>query len=291
MEKERIIELPKVVDRRGNLSFIEAGRHIPFRIARAYWIYDIPGGQRRGSHAFRSQREIIVALSGSFDVLLNDGKSKRQYTLNRSYNALYVPNMMWRSLDNFSTNALCLAIASEPYDENDYIRNYRLFQKSLHAGQFSPLGDMSSDLDKEIHQQYNTIDDCTIMEFPVIRNRAGNIVPVHGADTIPFGIKRVFYIYDIPSGKKRGMHAHKHCHEVLIAAAGSFRVELDDGTSKKTVLMNNPGYGLHIPPGVWATEKEYSSGAVCLVLASEKYDAKDYISKYSEFKIYRQSEN
>ena len=101
MKREQIIELPKVTDRRGNLSFIEAEKHIPFPIARAYWIYDIPGGQKRGSHAFKSQHEVIIALSGSFDVMLDDGNQKRVHTLNRSYMALYVPNMLWRSLGNF----------------------------------------------------------------------------------------------------------------------------------------------------------------------------------------------
>lgn len=291
MRKERIIELPKVTDRRGNLSFLEARQHIPFNIARVYWIYDIPGGQKRGSHAFRKQHEIIIALSGSFDVLLDDGGEKRKYTLNRSYNALYVPNMIWRSLDNFSTNALCLVIASEPYDEDDYIRNYRQYRKILNLETKDAPQSLTAGALENIRSQYNTVFDCSLIEFPVIKNRAGNIIPVQASMTIPFGIERVFYIYDIPSGEKRGMHAHKHCHEVLVAACGSFKVELDDGTNKKTVLLNNPMYGLHIPPGVWATEKEYSSGAVCLALASEKYESEDYINKYTEFKKYRRSEN
>lgn len=291
MRKERIIELPKVTDRRGNLSFVEARQHVPFNIARVYWIYDIPGGQKRGSHAFKKQHEVIIALSGSFDVLLDDGGAKRKYTLNRSYNALYVPNMIWRSLDNFSTNALCLVIASEPYDERDYIRNYKQYCKALNQETENIQENKSTDISGNTHSQYNTVFDCSLIEFPIIKNRAGNIIPVQSFMTIPFDIERIFYIYDIPSGEKRGMHAHKHCHEVLVAACGSFKVELDDGTNKKTVLLNNPMYGLHIPPGVWATEKEYSSGAICLALASERYDSEDYIYKYTEFKKYRRSEN
>ena len=273
MKRTRIIELPKVIDRRGNLSFIEAGKHIPFNIARTYWIYDVPGGQHRGSHAFRCQQEVIIALSGSFDVILDDGHGKLIYTLNRSYNALYVPNMVWRSLDNFSTNALCLVIASEPYNEEDYIRNYKLFKKS--KGLHIEETDCSFSLpySEKLKSEYNTIFDCSLIE------------------NIPFDIRRVFYIYDIPSGVKRGMHAHKTCHEILAAASGSFEVELDDGTNKKTVLLNSPMRGLHIPPGVWATEKNYSSGVVCLALASDVYDSEDYISTYSEFKKYRQHEN
>lgn len=289
MKREQIIELPKVTDRRGNLSFIEAEKHIPFPIARAYWIYDIPGGQKRGSHAFKSQHEVIIALSGSFDVSLDDGEEKRLYTLNRSYMALYVPNMLWRSFGNFSTNALCLVLTSESYNENDYIRNYKDFRKkvNLKNTETSKLLSFYDTINRE--PQFNTVFDCSLIDFPIIKNRAGNITPVHGGENIPFDIKRVFYIYDIPSGAKRGMHAHKHCHEVLVAASGSFEVELNDGINKKSVLLNRPMYGLHIPPGVWATEKEYSSGVVCLALASDVYDSDDYINTYADFKKYRQN--
>ncbi|MBB4034962.1 dTDP-4-dehydrorhamnose 3,5-epimerase-like enzyme [Dysgonomonas hofstadii] len=291
MKRVRIIELPKVIDRRGNLSFIEAGKHIPFNIARSYWIYDVPGGQHRGSHAFKSQHEVIIALSGSFDVVLNDGVEIRTYTLNRSYNALYVPNMVWRSLNNFSTNALCLVIASEPYSEEDYIRNYKQFRKHLSMSVDRSGGVPSLSRPDNPVSGYNTVTDCSLIDFPIIRNRAGNITPVQGMENVPFSIRRVFYIYDIPSGVKRGMHAHKACHEILVATSGSFEVELDDGTNKKSVLLNSPMQGLHIPPGVWAAQKNYSAGVVCLVLASDVYDSEDYIDTYSEFKKYRQHED
>lgn len=288
---ERIIDLPKIVDRRGNLSFLEAGKHIPFQIARTYWIYDIPGGEKRGSHAFKTQHEIIIALSGSFDVIVDNGAEKRKHTLNRSYKGLYIPNMLWRSMDNFSTNALCLVITSAPYSEDDYIRNYKEYKLlSKNTESLSAIAPLIRNK-IETSSQYNTVFDCSLIEFPVIKNRAGNITAVHSSDNVPFDIDRVFYIYDIPSGEKRGMHAHKSCHEVLIAASGSFEVELDDGTNKKTVLLNRPQYGLHILPGIWATEKEYSSGAVCLALASDKYDAADYINTYSGFKKYRSDGN
>ena len=125
----QIIKLPKIEDDRGNLSFIESENHIPFEIKRVYWIYDVPGGQKRGGHAYKKLHEFIVALSGSFDVVIDDGKNKKAFTLNRSYYGLYVPNMLWRSLENFSTNALCLNLASEHYFENDYLRNYDEFLK------------------------------------------------------------------------------------------------------------------------------------------------------------------
>ena len=128
-----------------------------------------------------------------------------------------------------------------------------------------------------------TVYDCSIIRLPQINNRAGNITPVNGSIELPFEIKRVFYIYDIPGGEDRGAHAHKECHQFLVAASGSFEVELDDGKVKRTVMLNRPYFGLHVPPGIWAAEKSFSSGAVCLVLTSHKYDEKDYIREYSDY--------
>ncbi len=132
-----------------------------------------------------------------------------------------------------------------------------------------------------------SIYDCSIIELPRLKNRAGNITVVNNNDNIPFEVKRVFYIYDIPGGEDRGAHAHKDCHQFLVAVSGSFEVEMDDGTNKRTVILNRPYYGLHIPPGIWAAEKGFSSGAVCLVLTSHKYDEKDYIRNYSNFLEYK----
>lgn len=128
MKKPQIINLPKVVDPRGNLSFFENSNEIPFDIRRTYWIYDVPGGEIRGSHAFKESYEFIISLSGSFDVLLNDGEKTTKFSLNRSYYGLYVPNLLWRSIENFSTNSLALIVSSIPYDEKDYIRDFEEFK-------------------------------------------------------------------------------------------------------------------------------------------------------------------
>lgn len=125
----KLIDLPKFLDKRGNLSFIEEDTHLPFKIRRVYWIYDVPGGEHRGGHAFKETEELIVALSGSFDVVLHDGKEEKRYTLNRSYYGVYVPKMYWRMLENFSTNSLALIIASTDYLEEDYIRDFDAFSK------------------------------------------------------------------------------------------------------------------------------------------------------------------
>lgn len=128
-----IINLPKFLDKRGNLSFAEEFKQVPFKIQRTYWIYDVPGGEARGGHAYRENEEFIVALSGSFDVILDDGKEKKTFSLNRSYYGLYVPKGLWREMNNFSTNSLALVLASSPYSEDDYIRDY-IFFKSQNYG-------------------------------------------------------------------------------------------------------------------------------------------------------------
>ena len=128
--------------------------------------------------------------------------------------------------------------------------------------------------------------DCSIFELPKIKNRAGNITPVHNNTEIPFAVKRVFYLYDIPGGESRGAHAHRECHQFLIAASGSFEVLLDDGKSKRLVQLNRPYVGLHIPPGIWASEINFSSGAICMVFASHNYSEKDYIREYVDYLEY-----
>lgn len=128
----KIIELPKFLDARGNLSFIEQENHIPFKIERTYWIYDVPGGEKRGGHAYRNNEELIVALSGSFDVIVDDGNEKKTFSLNRSYYGLYVPKGTWREMQNFSTNSLALILSSTRYDESDYIRDYDEFKSYNH---------------------------------------------------------------------------------------------------------------------------------------------------------------
>lgn len=130
-----VIKLPKFLDYRGNLSFVEQDNHIPFMIKRIYWLYDVPGGESRGGHAYRENEEFIVALSGSFDVVLDDGMIKKVFTLNRSYYGLYVPKGLWREMENFSTNSLALILSSTCYDANDYIRDYDVFLKMKKDGQ------------------------------------------------------------------------------------------------------------------------------------------------------------
>ncbi len=127
-KKPEILHLPQILEKRGNLSFLEHPSQLPFEIKRTYWIYDVPGGEIRGSHAFKEQQEFIIALSGSFDVVLNDGQNETKFSLNRSYYGLYVPNKYWRTLENFSTNSLALIVTDKTFDESDYIRDFHEFK-------------------------------------------------------------------------------------------------------------------------------------------------------------------
>lgn len=133
MSNLEIIQLPKILDERGNLSFLEGERHIPFSIMRTYWIYDVPAGEQRGGHAFKKQEEIIIALSGSFDVVVNDGKQEKRFLLNRSYYGLYIPNGIWRHMENFSTNSVALVLSSTSFDSSDYLRDFDQFKKECYG--------------------------------------------------------------------------------------------------------------------------------------------------------------
>lgn len=286
MNQPTIIQLPKMGDRRGNLSVVEQLNQVPFKIQRAFWIYDVPGDAVRGGHAFRETEEFVVALSGSFDVVLHDGEKEQVFHLNRSYYGVYVPNMIWREMRNFSTNSLALVVASTPYAEEDYIMEFEQFVHEKRIG-VKPFPFPSLDNPVLWHINRPSVYDCSVVDLPKYMFDEGNLTWVERNKNVPFDIQRVFYLYDIPGGEARGAHAHRQCHQFLIAASGAFEVVLDDGVNKRTVMLNRPFCGLHIPPGIWAAEQGFSSGSVCLVLASETYDESDYIRDYNDFIQYR----
>lgn len=284
--KPHIIQLPKIGDRRGNLSIIEECNQIPFEIKRSFWIYDVPGDAVRGGHAFRETEEFVVALSGSFDVVLHDGEKETVFHLNRSYYGVYVPKMMWREMRNFSTNSIALVVASTPFFNEDYILEFNDFKRekingAKHIDFPQPI------LVNRWNIKYPSVYDCSVIDLPKYMFDEGNLTWVQGGVNVPFKLKRTFHLYDIPGGEARGAHAHRVCHQFLIAASGAFEVVLDDGVNKRTVMLNRPFCGLHIPPGIWAAEQGFSSGSVCLVLASEVYDENDYIRSYDDFMSYR----
>ncbi len=289
----RIIELPKIVDTRGNISIIEQFKHVPFEIRRVHWIYDVPGGVERGGHAYKNTEEYIVALSGSFDVEIDNGHSKSAFSLNRSYYGLYVPKGMWRTMNNFSTNSLALVLSSTDYDEHDYIMDYneyRLWRNDRTQIPNSPDAKTSlkvnNPANKEMWSEGKSVFDCSLCELNKMHDAEGNLTYMYQNIHVPFPINRVFYSYDIPGGEDRGAHAHKHCHQFIIAASGAFEVVLDDGTNRRTVTLNRPFWGLHVPPGIWASEQSFSSGSICLVLASHGYEENDYIRNYEDYLAY-----
>lgn len=288
----RILSLPKIEDPRGNLSIIEQFKQIPFEIKRTYWIYDVPGGMDRGGHAYKENEEFIVALSGSFDVVLHDGVDERRFALNRSYCGLYVPKGMWRTMTNFSTNSLALVLSSTDFDESDYILVFEQYKK-WRAGNVYESSLQDNFFDKKVSKKREvtrntgiSVFNCSLCELNKIHDKEGNLTYMYENIHVPFPINRVFYSYDIPGGEDRGAHAHKECHQFIIAASGAFEVVLDDGINKRTVNLNRPFWGLHIPPGIWASEQGFSSGSICLVLASHGYSEGDYIRKYDDFLKY-----
>jgi uncharacterized RmlC-like cupin family protein len=294
---EKIV-LPKITDPRGNLSIIEQIKQIPFEIKRVHWIYDVPGGVDRGGHAYKDTEEFIVALSGSFDVVVDDGMSKNIYPLNRSYFGLYVPKGMWRTMTNFSTNSLALVLSSTEYDEHDYVSDYEEYKAWRKDNSKIPTKSdaktsvmVNNPVIKRMFSGNKSVFDCSLCELNKMHDKEGNLTFMYENVHVPFPINRVFYSYDIPGGEDRGAHAHKHCHQFIIAASGSFEVALDDGINKRTVLLNRPFWGLHVPPGIWASEQGFSSGSICLVLASEGYSEDDYIRNYDEYIEYIKTQN
>lgn len=289
----KIIELPKFLDARGNLSFAENFKQVPFEIKRTYWLYDVPGGIGRGGHAEINNEELVISLSGSFEILVDDGKEKKSFMLNRSYYGLYIPKGLWREIKEFSTNALALEFGSIPYDVNDYIRNYDAFlaySNSLNMKEEFATKHAKSPIKTEHTGKYHisNVFDCSMVELDCHHSdRKGKLTVVENGKTLPFDVKRVYYLYDVPGGESRGAHAHKELSQLIIAASGSFTVTLDDGKCKRSFFLNRPYQGLYVKPGMWRTLEDFSSGAVCMVLASDVYMASDYIRTYEDFMNFR----
>lgn len=287
----RIIELPKFLDARGNLSFAENYKQVPFEIKRTYWLYDVPGGIARGGHAEINNEELIISMSGSFEILVDDGNEQKTFTLNRSYYGLYIPKGLWREIKEFSTNALALEFGSISYDVNDYIRNYDAFlaysKTTTTKVEAKPVISQIDQVHEGKYDLFNVFD-CSMIELDRHHSdRRGNLTVVENGKTLPFDVKRVYYLYDVPGGESRGAHAHKELSQLIIAASGSFTVTLDDGKCKRSFFLNRPYQGLYVKPGMWRTLEDFSSGAVCMVLASDVYKASDYIRTYEEFIDFR----
>ena len=287
MNKPELIELPKFLDERGNLSFFENDNQLPFVIKRVHWIYDVPGGEERGGLAYKETEEFVVAMSGSFDVLVDDGVQQYHFSLNRSYMGVYIPAGTWRTITNYSTNAVAVIAASTHYDQQDVIRDYDQFklwsEKTYEAMKFHDMPQTNL-----VNAKSYSVYDCGIVTLDRHHSqRKGDISVIENGETIPFDVKRIYYLYDVPGGESRGSHGHKQLEQLIIAVSGAFTVTLDDGNVRRSFTLNRPYQGLLVKPGIWRTLDDFSSGSVCLVLASEKYKAEDYIRDYKDFIEYR----
>lgn len=288
MKELQCIELPKILDDRGNLSFLENDAQLPFRIRRVHWIYDVPGGEERGGVAYKTTEEFIVAMSGSFDVIVSDGKHEWHFPLNRSYRGVYIPAGLWRSINNFSTNAVAVIAASTHYDPQDAIRDHDEFVQWSASHHEYGIESLLFNSNSQIIDTKYSIYDCGIITLDRHHSqRKGDISVIENGETVPFDVKRIYYLYDVPGGESRGGHGHKQLEQLIVAASGSFAITLDDGYVRRTFTLNRPYQGLLVKPGIWRTLDDFSSGSVCLVLASEKYEADDYIRNYNDFLAYR----
>lgn len=283
-----VVELHRINDIRGNLSFIEELKDVPFVIERVHWIYDVPGGESRGGLAYKTTEEFVVAMSGSFEVVIHDGLNEYRFFLNRSYKGVYIPSGVWRSIENYSTNSIAVIAASTHYNPNDVIRSFDEFRLFKSLVREMNLIDPNRMINCMTNELMSNVYDSTVIELDRHHsNRNGDICVVENMETIPFAVKRIYYLYDVPGGVSRGGHAHKQLSQLIVAASGSFTVTLCDGNVRRTFFLNRPYQGLYVKPGIWRELDDFSSGSVCLVLASDIYDEKDYIRDYQDFLEYR----
>lgn len=261
-----LIHIPKIMDERGNLSFIEHGPNgvCPFEIERVYWLYDVPTGAVHHARALSHTAEMIIAMSGSFTVKLThpDGSSE-SHTITRSDRGLLVPAGTWREICDFSTNSVAMVLASGPRDPD-----------STATGE--PIGEGHG---------LSRASDCRFIELPRVRDPRGSLtVAQNGAPDVPFDIRRTFYLYDVPADADRGGHSHYMARELIVALTGSFDVVIDDGLGVSRFSLNRPYKALYIPRGLWRTLDNFSGGSVALVLTSERFAEADYVRDYDTFK-------
>lgn len=251
-----MIALPKIEDPRGNLSFIEHGERgaCPFEIGRVSWIYDVPTGRVRRLPAVPSPR-MLVAMSGSFDAA--------DVRLTRSDRGLPIAPGTETRLGHFATNSVAMILGGEDGDSEP-----------------CQCGDMPDS------HAISSVDECRVMELPRRRDADGSVTEVvNGNPGIPFDVRRVFYLYDVPADATRGGHSHHRAQEMIVALTGCFDVVLDDGCrAPRRFSLNRPYQALYIPAGLWRTLDNFSGGAVCLVLTSERYSEEDYVRDYDRFK-------
>lgn len=255
-DKEYIIDLPKIQDKRGSLSFLEIGGDIPFDIESVFWTSALAEGHALPKEISNNSEMIIIVLVGTINVSCVEN---RTYLLDNPSKAIYIPQSSGTSIHVLQSNTICLFITSG---------NIRLGAQPESCEDHKFCGELTDPL---VNFPFWAVDNTSVT---VVRNNKD----------VPFQIKRVFFVYDIPLGQTRGEHAHIHCHEYLVAPFGVFDVDIDDGKDKTIKNLSQSNQGLYLKPGWWSKEYNFSERAVCLALTSDLYSEKDYIRDYSEFK-------
>lgn len=262
-------KLPTSEDDRGSLSVLEVGKELSEAVCQICWISQFTIGAEVPISLTGRHAKSVVALTGELDVQCMDTKLH----LESPSQVIHLSSeedeelVVFKSISE-NTSALMLEEGSSLFRENVNVK-----ENSLHKDQDNSL---------------KTINDCNLINFSSqMLDGIGDVILMKVDEEVPFPINRVFYIYDVPDGVERGLHAHKYCHVILVALKGSFEVELDDGKNRKTIRLDNPKQGLHIPPSIWSVQKNYARGTICLALASHLYAQDEYISSYQEFKKYR----
>ena len=260
----RLVTLPQILDARGTLTALEELVQVPFRIGTVRWFYDTYDGASWRETETDFGDALVVALSGNFDVLVG-GRAPGRVHLSRASIGLHLPARTGWKVDSPSTNSVGLLISPQ---------GHRGSQAGLNQQSHDPAAAPGHD---------STIDDCRTMTFTHRRQGHESTTEVVAGVDVPFGIPRVYYLYDIPGGASRGGHAHRELNQVLVAVAGSFDVNLSDGRRDLSIRLDRGHSGLHIAPWIWRGLRNFSSGAVCLTLASAPFDEADYIRGYNEF--------
>jgi hypothetical protein len=261
----RLVSLPQIPEPRGNLTALEELVHFPFRIGSVRWFYDSPAGSSRQAGEHRPGDALIVALLGSFDVVFGHGHGSPRVRLTGADTGLHVPAAVDWTVEGRSINSVGLVISSEP------------------TRQPAPESNQSDDVVPAALNPHTTIDDCRTLTLGRHDRLQGTSTEAIPQVNVPFEIPRVYYLYDIPGGASRGGHAHRGLKQMLVAAAGSFDVALNDGRRDKTIRLDEAHSGVCIATGIWRELRNFSPGAICLTLASALYDEADYIRDYEEF--------
>jgi WxcM-like, C-terminal len=261
-----LVSLPQIPERRGNLTALEELVHLPFRIGSVRWFYELPAGTSWSVSEGGLGDSLIVALSGSFDVVIGAGRVR----LGRADVGLHVPAQVGWRVEDPATSSVGLIISSRP------TRPHRI------------RADQPDRADSRDLNPHSTIDDCRRIRLPRHHRGQGSTTSVLPHAVVPFDVLRVYYLYDVPGGAERGGHAHRQLEQVLVSLAGSFDVVLKDGRRVKTIRLDRAHSGVLIATGIWRELRNFSSGAICLALASAPYDEDDYIREYDDFRRAKQ---